>query len=211
MMATPKLLLQTRIRLMIAGWGAIGLSYWIGHLISRPAHILHESLLDRLIPFDPSFVWLYLSFFLFVPMAYLFSAPSRVKPLARAMQMSAVFAAVVFVICPTTLVYPAIPSETLSDILMNLLARIDTTQNCLPSLHGALTLLCIVALWQRERPWRSALVLLWGVVIMWAVLQTRRHLVIDLGAGLLLGAACAWLAARQSAMMAASPLATGNP
>lgn len=189
--ATPQARLSARIGLMLAGWGTVGLCYSAGRLTPRVAHVLHEGALDHLVPFDAAAIWLYLSFFLLVPAAYLFAASAQLKPLTRAMQLSAAVAGAIFVAWPTTLVYPAIPPGTMGSGVLTALASADSTRNCLPSLHGALTLLCVVALWQRERPWRNTVVLVWALAIMWSVVATRRHLSIDLGAGVMLGAICA--------------------
>lgn len=191
----PQIQLRARLRMMLGGWGAVGLCYSAGRLTPRPAYVLDESALDSLVPFEVSAIWLYLSFFLLVPAAYLYAAPDRLRRLTRAMQLSAVLAGVVFVALPTTLLYPAIPSGTAGGVVLSALARFDSAQNCLPSLHGALTSLCVIALWQRERPWRSAFVLAWGLAVMWAVVAARRHLSIDLGAGVMLGAFCARIVA----------------
>jgi hypothetical protein len=188
--------LGRRLGMMLTGWGTVGLCYSIGRLAPGHAHVLHETALDRLVPFDPSAIWLYLSFFVFVPVAYLCAPPSRLKPLLRSMQLCAIASVMVFVLWPTTLVYPPIPSGAAGSAVLQALAGSDSTQNCLPSLHGALTVLCVFALWRPERPLCSAVTLLWGLAIMWSVVQARRHLAIDLGAGVALGAACAWLGAR---------------
>lgn len=200
-----------RFRMMLAGWGTVGIFYSIGRMTPGNVRILHESALDRLVPFDASAVWLYLSFFALVPAAYFFAPARRLPVLTRAMQVSAVVAGLAFVLWPTTLVYPAIPSHTASGVALRFLAGSDAAENCLPSLHGALTLLCMIALWQREKPLRSLLVLLWGFAIMWSVIAARRHLSLDLGAGIALGGA-AWLTMRRFAAPAGTPIpdATGT-
>ncbi|MBN3751635.1 inositol phosphorylceramide synthase [Paraburkholderia sp. Tr-20389] len=196
----PRARLHTRIGLMLAGWGTVGLCYSVGRLTPHVAHVLNEGILDTLVPFDASAVWLYLSFFLLVPAAYLFAAPDRLTPLTRSMQLSAAVAGAVFLAWPTTIVYPAIPPATIGGTVLTALAGADSPRNCLPSLHGALTLLCVVALWERKRPWRNAAVLVWGLAVMWSVVAARRHLSIDLGAGVMLGAVCSWFATRQRAV-----------
>jgi hypothetical protein len=203
--ASTQVPLRARMTMMLAGWGTVGLCYALGRATPRVARVLHESALDRLVTFDASAIWPYLSFFILVPAAYLCAPPERLRPLTRAMQLSAVVAAAVFVAWPTTLDYPAMPSGTASASVLTVLAGSDSTQNCLPSLHGALTLLCVVALWQRERPWRSAFVLVWGVVVMWSIVAARRHLFIDLGAGVTLGAVCTCLAARRTVAIDTKP------
>jgi membrane-associated phospholipid phosphatase len=190
---------RTRLGMMAAGWGAVGLCYSIGRFAPGTAHVLHESALDRLVPFDASMIWLYLSFFLFVPVAYLCALPERLGPLTRAMQCAAVLAGITFVAWPTTLVYPLVPAAATGAAALGALIDVDSTRNCLPSLHGALTLLCMIAMWRRARPWRTGLMCIWGLAIMWSVVAARRHLIVDLGAGLMLGVLCAGLVARLSA------------
>lgn len=198
--------LRARLGMMLAGWGTVGLCYSTGQLAPGPAHVLRESALDRLVPFDPSAVWFYLSFFALVPFAYLCAPPSRLKALMYAMQLCAIVSLLVFILWPTTLAYPPIPPGTASSAALRVLTSSDSTQNCLPSLHGALTTLCVIASWSRARLWRGIFALSWGCAITWSVLQTRRHLAIDLGAGIGLGLACAWLVARLT-----RPLRTAVP
>lgn len=195
----PSMSVRTRLAMMAAGWGTVGVGYSIGRIAPGAAHVLREGALDRLVPFDASAIWLYLSFFLFVPVAYLGAPSERVKPLARAMQYSAVLAGIVFVAWPTTLVYPLVPHGATGAWALRALSDFDSSRNCMPSLHGALTLLCMIAIGQRKRPWRTAFMFAWGVAVMWSVVAARRHLAVDLGAGLLLGALCAGLVARVSA------------
>lgn len=205
--AASSIRVRTRLGMMVAGWGTVGLFYSIGRIAPGTAHVLHESALDRLVPFDASAIWLYLSFFLFVPVAYLCAAPARLKPLTRAMQWAAVLAGVVFVAWPTTLIYPLVSSGTTGAAALRALVDFDSTRNCMPSLHGALTLLCLIAMWQRDRPWRTAFMCIWGLAVMWSVVAARRHLAVDLGAGLMLGVLCSAFVS----FVARSTAAVGKP
>ena len=95
-----------------------------------------------------------------------------------------------FLLYPTTLAYPPVGDGMgWSTQMLRLLQTMDSTQNCLPSLHGALTLLCAWALFERERPMRSLLAVLLTLGICYAIIALRRHVSIDLGAGLLVGLA----------------------
>ncbi|WKB53562.1 phosphatase PAP2 family protein [Eleftheria terrae] len=183
--------LPPRLRHLLFGWGSVGVAYSLGGLLQRPATLLTESALDRLLPFDPAGVWCYLSFFLLVPLGYLACPAARLPWLTRAMQCCALASGLAFIAWPTTLAYPALPAAGgWSTTLLQWLAAADTAQNCLPSLHGALTVLAAWALLQwRERPLRSLLVVLWAAAIAYSIVQARRHLSIDLGAGVVLGLA----------------------
>ncbi|OJA50622.1 phosphatase PAP2 family protein [Burkholderia ubonensis] len=188
--------LPPRLHALALGWGAVGVAYTLSSLLQGPGTVLAESALDRLVPFDPRGVWLYLSFFALIPYAYLRADAARVPWLMRAMQFGALVSGIVFVLFPTTLHYPPVTGASLSAAALRLLAAGDSAQNCLPSLHAALTCLAARALVDARRPWRSALVVLWSAAITWSIVQTRRHLALDISAGVLVALVCGMLAAR---------------
>jgi hypothetical protein len=187
------LTLPPRWQAMLLGWGCVGPVYHTLGALPRAAWVVPETALDRAIAFDPAGVWLYLSFFALVPCAYFACPPQRLRWLMHAFQLCALACLLIFLAWPSTLVYPPLPADGIDSEALRLLIGIDSPLNCLPSLHGALGLLAVAALWERERPWRSTAFALWGLLIFHATIETRRHLVIDLGAGLALGAAAAWL------------------
>jgi membrane-associated phospholipid phosphatase len=78
-----------------------------------------------------------------------------------------------------------------------MLQAADSAQNCLPSLHGALTLLCVWALCDKRHLLRSTLAVVLGVAICYAIIALRRHVSIDLAAGLAVGVAGGMLAKMQ--------------
>lgn len=181
-------MLFQRLLAMLLGWGTVGVAYTFSGLVQRSGTVIRESPLDRMLPFDARGVWVYLSFFAIVPAAYLFADLSRVRWLMRSMQGCALACALIFIMWPTTLVYPPVVGNSPSEAMLRLLMAGDSSQNCLPSLHAALTLLSVCALFDRQRAWRSSLVVLWGVAIGYTIIQTRRHLLLDMSAGLLLAA-----------------------
>ena len=181
-----------RLWQMILGWGSVGVVYTLaGYLQPSARSVVPETALDRLIPFNPIGIWLYLSFFALIPLAYLRCAPHRLRWLARSMQLSALVSGVVYVLHPTTLAYPALPlGDSASATALRWLISFDSAQNCLPSLHGSLTALAMESLLPARTRARTALLWLWGIGIAFAVIQTRRHLAIDLSAGMLAGWLC---------------------
>ncbi|MCD4486330.1 phosphatase PAP2 family protein [Chromobacterium vaccinii] len=188
--------LPPRLRHMLLGWASVGCAYSLGSLWPRRAIVLPELAVDRWIPFNPAAIWLYASFFLIVPAAYLFASPGRLLWLQRAMQWCALAAGAAFLLWPTTLAYPPIVGDGGHAEALRFFLRFDTPHNCLPSLHGALTALAAWALWDGVRRWRSWLALAWALAILFSVIQLRRHLFIDLSAGVALGLLCGLLAAR---------------
>jgi len=201
--------LQTRLLYLLAGWGSVGLVYFSSDLLQGQGMLLPETALDRAISYSDAAIWLYLSFFILIPYAYLVADAARVRWLARAMAISAAICGLVFLLYPTTLAYPPVgEGGGWSTQVLRWLQAMDSTQNCLPSLHGALTLLCVWALHDRRRPVRSALAALLGVAICYAIIALRRHLSIDLAAGLFVGIAGGMLANLQLALAGRRALST---
>jgi len=185
-----------RLRQMLLGWGCVGLIYNSTDRWQAPGTVLQPGAIDRLIPFDPAGVWLYLSFFLLIPLAYLAGPTERLRWLRTAFQLSALAAGAVFMAWPTTLSYPPNDGNSLSSSLLAALTSIDSAQNCFPSLHMALTVLAIWALHDARQPAKNVLFWLWGLAIAFSIIQLRRHLFIDLVSGTGLGLAVGWLCQR---------------
>lgn len=198
-----KLPLYQRLRAMLLGWGSVGLAYSLGAALHAPGRPIAETALDRALPFTPAAVWPYLSFFLLVPLAYLACAPQRLHWLQRSMQLCAGVCGLCFVLWPTTLDYPALHGDGASLAMLRTLAASDSSHNCLPSLHGALSLLAVAALWAPGRPLRRLGLLAWGLVLAASIVMARRHLALDLGAGIALGIAAGLLVRARQARRAA--------
>ena len=184
-----------RLLHLLAGWGSVGLVYFSSDLLQGQGVLLPETALDRAIAYTDAAIWLYLSFFVLIPYAYLAADAARVRWLARAMALSALMCGVFFLLYPTTLAYPPVgEGGAWSTQALRLLQAADSAQNCLPSLHGALTLLCVWALCDRRHRLRAALAVVLGVAICYAIIALRRHVSIDLAAGLAVGVAGGMLA-----------------
>ena len=144
---------RSRLLHLLAGWGSVGLVYFSSDLLQGQGVLLPETAIDRAIAYSDAAIWLYLSFFILIPYAYLVADAARVRWLARAMALSALICGVVFLLYPTTLAYPPVgDGSAWSTQVLRMLQAADSTQNCLPSLHGALTLLCVWALVRQTPP-----------------------------------------------------------
>jgi hypothetical protein len=184
-----------RLRHMACGWGSVWVVYFLCSLIPGHALVLQETFLDRWLPFTASAIWVYASFVLIVPAAYLACEESRLRWLAGSMVLSAAASGLVFLVWPTTLIYPQVTGHSLSEEMWRLVAAVDSDRNCLPSLHASLTLLSVWALLTRRRPIHNVLVMAWGMAVMISIVQSRRHLALDVGAGLLGGLVCGGMVA----------------
>lgn len=65
--------LFTRFIYCLLGWGTVGIVYQYTGQVTGQAHVLSPSELDNAVPFSPDAIWLYLSFFLFIPLGYFLS------------------------------------------------------------------------------------------------------------------------------------------
>ncbi len=178
---------------LLLGWGSVGLAYGLASIVMGTPAVIPMTALDRIIPFSVAAVWIYLSFFLLIPYAYLQVDGAYLRWLRQSMQCSAVICGALFLLWPTTLIYPPIQGVGASVTLLRWLAATDSPQNCLPSLHGALTVLCVWSLCSRRRPLHSILTVAAGLSIGISIIAVRRHLSIDLGAGVAVGLGCGWL------------------
>jgi membrane-associated phospholipid phosphatase len=188
--------LLSRFAFMVTGWGAIGVVYTISGLRSADAAFsLTPSAIDLWFRFEPSAIWVYMSFFAFVPLGFFIPPPHSVKWLRCAMWVSAVSAGIVFAVFPTTMIYPTVTQVGFSAEALKLLMRFDAVVNCLPSLHVTLTSLVLFALWENGRLWRNLLLTIWAASIAISILPLHRHQFVDLLAGLALALfACVFVA-----------------
>ena len=179
-----------RVGHLLLGWGCVGFVYSLtGHIYSS-AHIISPTVIDDAIGYLPNSVWLYLSFFLFIPCGYLLSNADKVKPLMWQMILCAVLSGTVYLIYPTTAEFPQNIGSGLTQQALAGLLQVDTSQNMLPSLHVSLTLISLVALWRQGKLALNLLWVCWALVIIFSVLMLKRHLFIDVVAVMM----CAWIA-----------------
>jgi len=171
---------------LLLGWGTVGVIYHLTDNLQGAGQVITPSWIDNKVPFSASAIWAYLSFFLIVPASYFLTPLTAVRWLTRSMQLTAVGAGLVYLLWPTTLVTPPDSGQGLASVLLKQLISVDSAQNCLPSLHVALTLLAVWAIAKSRRHWLTVAFILWGGVIAFSILQLKRHLFIDLIGGVVL-------------------------
>ncbi|MBA5201051.1 inositol phosphorylceramide synthase [Pectobacterium aroidearum] len=205
-MRLPQSTMLLRLKALLFGWGSVGVVYQLSAQFQGQGTVLPTSFIDEWIPFSSSAIWLYLSFFIIVPLSYLSCPIARLAGLRRATQLTALIAGAVYLIFPTTMVYPQAVGDDFSTRLLQLLQRIDSPQNCLPSLHIALTVLAVWAMSDNQQKVKTGVYLLWGMAIAFSILQLRRHLFIDLVTGAMLAGITGWIFLRsREAVTAVSP------
>ncbi len=151
-----------RLKALLLGWGSVGVVYSTTDVLQRVGYKLPPLWVDTLLDFSPSAIWLYLSFFILIPLGYWLTPLSQVKCLMRATQLAALFAGIIYLAWPSTMDYPAVSGEGVSVDLLRLLLAVDSSQNCFPSLHMALTLLMVWGI-SRRGQWQYTLgAAIWG-------------------------------------------------
>ncbi|AOR63288.1 phosphatase PAP2 family protein [Pectobacterium wasabiae] len=208
-MRLPQTTMLLRLKALLFGWGSVGVVYQLSAQFQGQGTVLPPSIVDEWIPFSASAIWLYLSFFIIIPLSYLSCPITRLAGLRRATQLTALVAGAVYLIFPTTMTYPQVIGDDLPARLLQLLQRIDSPQNCLPSLHIALTVLAVWAMSDSQQKVKTGLYLLWGAAIAFSILQLRRHLFIDLVTGAMLAGIVGWVFLRsREAVKTIAPTAT---
>jgi membrane-associated phospholipid phosphatase len=186
--------------------------------------------LDRWLDFEFAAMPLYLSLWVYL------SLGPALLPDRRALLGYGVACAVIaavgltlFLLWPTKVppLSAAVAAEVAAHTGMTMLRGVDMSGNACPSLHVAFAVFAAVGLARELRTigaprWLRALNALWCAGIVYSTLATRQHVVLDVLAGALLGAAVALLLAgwergivRRAAPAAALPIqvrsAVGEP
>jgi membrane-associated phospholipid phosphatase len=202
--------------LLFGFWAAT--YFGIGAVI-RPERVLRLSFaIDRLIPFEPRFVFLYVCVY-----------PLFLLPLLRARDAAALHrlvlgyllilavSDVVYLLTPVAFDRPPVPSAppTLAEWTLATVYRQDPPWNCLPSTHCAVALFAALSLREASRPLGLWAFLTAGSIGVSTTL-TKQHYVIDVAAGFVLALAVygalqwAWRALRIETWLAEARAAYGN-
>lgn len=153
-----------------------------------PQATLRLTAIDLAVPFWPASGWLYASVYLLLLCTFVamrdFGQTSR---FLYACLFAQAAAAAIFIAYPT--VYPRelfpVPADThpLNAALVDFWRQLDAPANCLPSLHVAVTFLCLATL----QGIRSILAIAAGALLCLSTLTFKQHYFADVLAGLALG------------------------
>jgi membrane-associated phospholipid phosphatase len=183
-----------RARAVVVVMAAISAAYSaVNHFHLRAPILLPLSFLDKSVPYSPWAMPVYLSHFLFLPVALLSlrSYPVFLRAL-KAMSIAATLACVIFFLYPTT--FPRMES---SGFWFGFLHFIDTPANCFPSLHVALASIAAWSLREDGIPW-APFGALWALSIALSTMLVKQHYAADVLGGLLLASSAVFLVSRAS-------------
>jgi len=151
--------------------------------------MMPPSFLDRIIPFSDLAVWPYLSIDLLMPVGpFLMKNRQQILRYAAGIVIIGLVADAIFLFWPTACPRP---EATGTNALYRILVMIDNPYHACPSLHAAFAVYsaCCGGLVLRELRapgyWRLGL-WLWALLILYATLATKQHVLADIAAGSLL-------------------------
>ena len=173
------------------------------YLLKRPPYppaVMPVTWVDRLIPFQPSALLLYVSLWVYVSLPQTLMGTRR--ELSRyALVISGVCLSglAVFYFWPT--VVPPADIDWALYPEVKFLKELDASGNAFPSLHVATAIFSGIWLHHILRGfgspgWVILLNALWCAGIVYSTLATRQHVAVDVVAGLVLGAVPAWISLR---------------
>lgn len=173
---------RQRGRIILASYLLFCIVYLGAPLISiGDVHVLRPSFLDRGVPFLPWTIAVYLSQFAFMFVALWLSPTSEaLRKMLTAIAIATLISAAIFIVWPSAIERPAAPGPAFATLYL-----FDVPTNCFPSLHVALAMIA-AAMWPHT-PTR-ALAWVWALAIAASTLTTRQHVILDVAAGVIVGA-----------------------
>lgn len=157
------------------------------HLELVPAAALPLTPFERGLPLLPWTIWPYLTSFFF--MAYIFFDVRNLENLHRltyAFLALQLICNLIFIFFPVSLprdLYP-VPVDVgpITRWMLDYVRNVDTTRNCVPSLHVANSALISLVYWREHRR-KFVLAALWVALICFSTLGTKQHYLWDVISG----------------------------
>jgi len=156
-----------------------------------PVTTVPRIFIDRMIPFWPGALPLYVSLWVYVPLAPSLLAVTRdMRTYVAAVLILSAVGFGIFILWPTTI--PKLEAEALLAPSLSYLKTVDASGNAFPSLHVAFAVFTGLLFGRLLREMRSGLVLrafnwIWCAGIVFSTVAIRQHVALDAIAGMVLG------------------------
>lgn len=163
---------------------------FLQHYDFFPIATMPLTFLDRLIPFWPWTVWIYLSIYLLMPAGpFLMDNRQQLLRYAIGIMLIGLIADAIFLFWPTSCPRPDVAG---ANAAYGALITIDNPLHAFPSLHAAFAVysaMCGMKVLSDVSNSRllSAALWIWATLILLATLTTKQHVIADIVAGSLLG------------------------
>jgi membrane-associated phospholipid phosphatase len=205
LLTRPRLLLREKVAVLLGLAVGICVPYFtLQRLDVFPLRALPVTAVDLWIPFQPAWIWAYLSIALLVPIAPLLATRrEQLMRYAKGLALLCLPCFAAFLVFPVEGPRPEVAG---ADALYELLVSWDRASNSLPSLHAGLVVYSLLFALRVLRDDGSVRGLsahavsgwTWGALILYSTLATKQHWAIDLPAGVLLACAAHALAWRDA-------------
>jgi membrane-associated phospholipid phosphatase len=193
-MVRLKPLASTRHRWMmvfgVTAW--ILLTYMIPNKLSlfepKPVPLLS---LDAMIGFAPGWIWPYVSYYLYIAIpAFATDDENVLNQALYANIVTPLAGSLFFLFFPTMLPREMYPSAEAGDFVsvfaLNVIRFLDTSVNCFPSMHVALTTIASLTLLRISRRW-AWVAIPWSLAIFYSTVATKQHYALDVIGGFFFG------------------------
>lgn len=172
------------------------LAYYGTRLVT--ANMVHYNLSNRLddqIPLIPWTVVIYFGCYVLWIVNYILGCRQERKTAFRFISadfLAKIICMICFVIFPTTNVRPIISGNTIWDVGMRLLYRMDAADNLFPSIHCLTSWFCYIAVRENDKIplWYRRFSAFAAVLVFISTLTTKQHVLIDVVAGVALAEGC---------------------
>lgn len=161
-------------------------------------HYNFESGIDRMIPFVPQTLVIYLGCYLFWAVNYVLIAGQDKKSSYQfftADLLSRCICFCFFLLLPTTNVRPELAQSGFWNEAMKLLYTVDAADNLFPSIHCLVSWFCFIGV-RRQKwipLWYKGLSCILAMLVFVSTLTTKQHVIIDVAGGMLLAEICFWI------------------
>jgi membrane-associated phospholipid phosphatase len=145
---------------------------------------------DHLVPVSSLWIWIYVSFYLFIAGTYFFSKDVFDRQLIFYSYVgSATFSFFYFFIFPSSIDRAPYLIQSLgpSDQVLNLIRTTDASVNCFPSMHICLSTVAAMTLYKSSKKW-GMFGIFWLCMIAYSTMATKQHYFYDVISGAMLGA-----------------------
>ena len=163
-------------------------SFVVFYMIPNHVNVFTPSLLpmfgfEKALPFMGWTVWIYLSDYLYIAVAFiLLSDKSNMNKIYYSQLMLLFASMFLFFLFPTTYPRPEVEYVGLTGIFLNMLHSADTPGNACPSLHVAMTFLAGFGFIKEKRNF-FYFFMVWAVLISLSTLTVKQHYVLDVIGG----------------------------
>jgi len=160
--------------------------------IFEPSY-LHLFDFEKAIPFIDSTIWIYMSSYIYVALAFiLLRKKENMNHVFYAQMLFLLVAMIFFFIYPTAYPRPTVEYNGITGSMINFLYSMDTPNNALPSLHIGLTFLAGFG-FLKERRNLFSLFMIWAILISISTFTVKQHYLWDVLAGFVLAIAFYWI------------------